>query len=167
MTQDLADDKSTLVHVMAWCLTAPSHYLNQCLSRSITSYGITRLQWVNRLCRKQRETSKLHFTGPLGGESTVDILQCIFVNEDIWISINISLKFVSNGQINNNPALVQIMAWRRPGDKPLSEPMMVRLLSHMCVTRPQCVKDLSDLNSFRVASLALGGTVWRAWVTIK
>ena len=29
------------------------------------------------------------------------------------------------------------MAWRRPGDKPLSEPMMVVLPTHMCVTRPQ------------------------------
>ena len=31
------------------------------------------------------------------------------------------------------------MAWRRPGDKPLSEPMMVCLLTHICVTRPQWV----------------------------
>ena len=44
--------------------------------------------------------------------------------------------------INNIPALVQIMAWRRPGDKPLSEPMMVSLLTHICVTRPQWVIDL-------------------------
>ena len=29
------------------------------------------------------------------------------------------------------------MVWRRPGDKPLSEPMMVNLLTHICVTRPQ------------------------------
>ena len=42
--------------------------------------------------------------------------------------------------INNIPALVQIMAWRRPDDKPLSEPMMVSLLTHICVTRPQWVK---------------------------
>ena len=47
-------------------------------------------------------------------------------------------------QINNNPALVQIMAWRRPGDKPLSEPMMVSLLTHICVTRPQWVKWRSN-----------------------
>ena len=38
--------------------------------------------------------------------------------------MNISLKFVSHGTINNIPALVQIMAWRRSGDKPLSEPMI-------------------------------------------
>ena len=36
-------------------------------------------------------------------------------------SIKISLKFVHKGPINNIPALVQMMAWRRPGDKPLSE----------------------------------------------
>ena len=38
------------------------------------------------------------------------------------------------------PALVQIMAWRRPGDRPLSEPMMVSLPTHICVARPQWVK---------------------------
>ena len=43
------------------------------------------------------------------------------------------------GQISNIPALVQIMAWRRWGDKPLSEPMMVNFPTHMCVTRPQWV----------------------------
>ena len=37
-------------------------------------------------------------------------------------------------------ALVQKLAWRRPGDKPLSEPMLVCLLTHICVTRPQWVK---------------------------
>ena len=66
-----------------------------------------------------------------------DIFKCIFLNENIQISIKISLKFVPKGQINNIPALVRIMAWRRPGDKPLSEPMMVSLLTHICVTRPQ------------------------------
>ena len=35
------------------------------------------------------------------------------------------------------------MAWRRPGDKPLSEPMMVSLLTHICVTRPQWVNKLN------------------------
>ena len=53
--------------------------------------------------------------------------QMHFFNENVWISIKISLKFVPKVQINNIPALVQIMAWCRPGDKPLSEPMMVRL----------------------------------------
>ena len=48
---------------------------------------------------------------------------------------------VPKGPIDNIPALVQIMAWRRPGDKPLSEPMMARLLTHICVTRPQWVNS--------------------------
>ena len=68
---------------------------------------------------------------------------CIFLNENIWISINISLKFVPKGRINNIPALVQIMAWCRLGDKPLSEPMVVELLTHICVTRPQWVNILT------------------------
>ena len=55
-------------------------------------------------------------------------------------SIEISLKFVSKSSINNIPALVQIMAWLRPGAKSLPEPMMDNLLTHICVTRPQWVK---------------------------
>ena len=39
--------------------------------------------------------------------------------------------------------MVQIMAWRRPGDKPLSEPMMVSLPTHICVARPQWVNSLA------------------------
>ena len=57
--------------------------------------------------------------------------------------IEISLKFVPKGPINNIPALVQIMAWRRAGDKPLSEPIMVSLTTHICVTRLQWVNDVS------------------------
>ena len=66
-----------------------------------------------------------------------DIFKCIFFNENVRIHIKVSLKFVPKGQINNIPALVQIMAWRRSGDKPLSEPMMVSLTTQICVTRPQ------------------------------
>ena len=47
-----------------------------------------------------------------------DIFNCIFLNENVWISIKISLNFTPKGPINNIPELVQIMAWRRPGDKP-------------------------------------------------
>ena len=39
--------------------------------------------------------------------------------KNIWMSIKISLTFVSKGPINNIPALGQIMAWRRRGDKPI------------------------------------------------
>ena len=66
-----------------------------------------------------------------------DTFNRIFINENVRISITFSLKFVPKGPINNIPALDQIMAWRRPGDRPLSEPVMVSLLTHICLTRPQ------------------------------
>ena len=68
-----------------------------------------------------------------------DMFKWIFVNENVWIPIKISLKFVSRGPINITQALVHLMAWRRPGDKPFSEPMVARLLTHICVVRPQWV----------------------------
>ena len=71
-----------------------------------------------------------------------DIFKRIFFNENFWILIKISLKFVPKGPINNIPAFVQIMAWRRSGDKPLSERMMANLPTHICVTRPQWVKPM-------------------------
>ena len=67
------------------------------------------------------------------------IFTCIFFNENCCILIKLSLKYVRKGPINNNSALVQIMAWRRSGYKPLSEPMMISLPTHICVTRPQWV----------------------------
>ena len=45
-------------------------------------------------------------------------------------------------RINNIPALVQIMAWRRPGDRPLSEPMTVKLLTHIYVTGLNQLKNV-------------------------
>ena len=69
-----------------------------------------------------------------------DNFKCILLNENVWIMVKNSLKFVPKVTINNIPALVQIMAWRRPGDKPLSEPMLVSLPTHICVTRSQWVK---------------------------
>ena len=54
-----------------------------------------------------------------------------FLNENVLNSLNISLKFISKGPINNIPALVQIIA------KPLSAPIMIILVTHMYVTRHQ------------------------------
>ena len=59
------------------------------------------------------------------------IFKCIYLNKNVWISIKISFKFVPKGPINNIPGLIQIMAWCQPGDNPLSEPMMVKLLRHI------------------------------------
>ena len=80
-----------------------------------------------------------------------DNFKRIFMNENIRISIHISLKFVPKGLINNIRALVQVMAWRRPGAKPLSGPMMVKSPMHICVTRPQWVNwDLLQIMSLPI-----------------
>ena len=86
--------------------------------------------------------------------------KCIFFNKNFWIPIKISLKFVPKGLINNIPSLVQIMVWRRLGAKPLSEPMRVSLLTHICVTRPQWVKDHWDIVNLEINSSKICETLW-------
>ena len=68
------------------------------------------------------------------------------MNKNVIISIKISVNFAPKGPINNVRALVQIiMNWRRPGEKPLSEPKMDRLPTHIWVTQPQWVNLTSRL----------------------
>ena len=123
-----------------WCETLPcvtgEHSLNA-FCRMLTSdknaaksSGTNDNEYLNTLRPKQNGR---HFTD--------DIFTCIFLNENVWIPIEISPKFVPQGPINNIPALVQIMAWRRSADKPLSEPLMIILLTHICITRPQWVNS--------------------------
>ena len=64
-----------------------------------------------------------------------------FLKENVYISIKISLNLISKGPINNDPALVQIIAWHRQVDKPLSEPLMSSLPTRICDARPQRVKS--------------------------
>ena len=109
MSLDSTDDLSRLFQLMAWCHQATSHYLSQCWPRSLSPYDVTRPQWVNSLRPRQNG----HFFAD-------DTFKRIFLNENIRIAIKISLNFVPKGLINNIPALVLIMAWLRPGDKPLS-----------------------------------------------
>ena len=91
--------------------------------------------------------SHIHVLTHWGRDKMDAIFQTPFSNryswmKNVWIVNKISLKFVPNVPINNIPALVQIMAWRRSGDKLLSEPMMDSLLTHICVTRPQWVNNM-------------------------
>ena len=76
-----------------------------------------------------------------GRHFTYHIFKCILLNETACILLKFSFTFVPEVWINNIPALVEIMAWRQPGDKPLSEPIVVNLLMHICVTRPLWVKS--------------------------
>ena len=93
----------------------------------------------NRACKfwskilpqmKDLERSKFNSSHPgqIGRHFTDDIFRCIFVNEKFCILINISLKFIPKGQRKNIPGLVQIMAWCRIGDNPLSEPMLIQFI---------------------------------------
>ena len=73
----------------------------------------------------------------IGHQLADDMFKYFFLNENASFSIKVSLMVLPEGPIDNNPAFVQILVWRRLGDTPLSEPMMVRLLTHICTTRPQ------------------------------
>ena len=106
MSLDFTDDQSTLVQVMAWCCQATIHYLNQYWLNSLSACGVTRPQWVN---------SSHH--GQNGCHFADNIFKCTFMNEKFYILIRISLKFVPQGPIDNIPASVRIMAWRRLGYK--------------------------------------------------
>ena len=108
-----------LVQIMAWCRKATSHYLKQCCGNSTSADGICPL-YVNTL--RPRHNGR-HFED--------SIFKCIFLNEIILILIKISLKFILKSPINTIAALVQIMAWHWPGNKPWSESVMIILLTLM------------------------------------
>ena len=118
---------AALVQIMAWCWTG-NKPLAEAVLACFSDGCVTQPPWVNTSRPRQN-----------GRRVADDSFKYISLNENVWIPIKISLKFVPKGPINNIPALVQIMAWCRPGNKPLSEPMMVSLPTHICVTRPQWV----------------------------
>ena len=76
-----------------------------------------------------------------------DSFKCNFLDENEGIPLKISLTFVSKGPIDNIRSLVQIMAWRLPCYRPLSDPVMGSLWTHVCVTRSQWVKPPDHQNS--------------------
>ena len=98
-------------------------------------------------CRCSVSTRTASFN-PNSASKETTFTNAFFLNENVWILIQILLKFVRKGPINNIPALVQIMAWRRPGNKPLSEPMIVSLPLHLSVTQPKWVNSVAS-NKFR------------------
>ena len=119
-------------------------YIKSCLcpARALTCAAyVTPVECINRMVirillntLRPRQDGR-HFAD--------DIFTYNFLNENCCILISFSLKYVHKGPIDKNPALVQIMAWRRSGDKPLCEPMMISLPTHICVTRPQWVNHIA------------------------
>ena len=65
------------------------------------------------------------------------IWQITFSNEFSWMTMN---EFRLGFHRINIPALIQIYAWHRPGDKTLSVPILVRLPTRICVTWSQLFK---------------------------
>ena len=70
----------------------------------------------NVVCKMVAILSRLQYVnssppGQTGLHLAHDIFRSVFMNEKFCILIKISLKFVPKGPIDNNPALVQIMAW--------------------------------------------------------
>ena len=80
---------------------------------------------------KRQQTSNwvlIHLTlDKMAATLADDDFKCNFLNENDRIPIRILLKFVPKSPVDNKPALVQVMAWRRTGDKTLPEPMLTQL----------------------------------------
>ena len=132
-------------NVLNWCLFW--HYVTHQTPPEIMSrYPVHHLLQYEQIKSKFCESPSPRFDTlrpRQNGRHFADkIFKCIFLNENVWISLTISLKCVPKVRIKNIPALVQIMAWRQPGGKPWSEPMMVNLLTHICVTQLQWVKHV-------------------------
>ena len=149
MTLGLTDDKSTLVQVMAWCRQATSHYLSQCWSSSMSPCGVIRQQPVRDDVTMWRHLSlagRTHKMIPEWQDMTSWILVDLssadglvpvgwFHNlKQYWLIIIIIIILCqsfnslrpSDGYMRQYTilSLVQIMACRLVGAKPLSEPML-------------------------------------------
>ena len=100
----------------------PNNYWNTCRRHRHTCIEIificTRGLFVNSFNSSP--------TGQNGRHVADNIFNRIFLNENVSISIQISLKFVCKGQVDNKSALVQVMAWRWTGDKPLPKFMLTQ-----------------------------------------
>ena len=130
----------------SWLINRHPSVLNSCILLAVPNFFMFLIfpvfiikHLVNTLSPRQNER---HFAD--------DTFKCIFLKENVSISIKISRKFVPKNPIDNISGLFQIMAWRRPGDKPLSEAMMVSLLMHICFAQPQWVKIFTEVSNLWV-----------------
>ena len=140
--------------LLDYCFKRHIYWMYQCVpiclrenQRQSNIYSTDTCQTVNRLRLRQNGQ---HFAD--------DIFKCIFLNEDIWILINVSLKFVPKGQINNIPALVQLMAWHCLDTKPLSVTIVAYFTdAYMC--RSASVSQNPLLPSNTILSHRSGSTL--------
>ena len=153
--------------LVAWL--APSHYLNQCWNNVNRTPGnifqsnfkqntiifieenafqnVVHNVLMQKTCNSGVSGMELHLfcintlRPRQNGQHLPDgIFNCILLNQNVQISMRISLMFIPKGSINNIPALDLIMASHHSGEKPLSRPMVVNLLMNICVICPQWFK---------------------------
>ena len=123
-----------------WIYDSFTHYWCSSATFVIFSFSTTSHSSCSCKCVSVKEMQLTH----RGRGKSATIWQTTFSNAFSWMKmyefrLRFPWIFFPKIQINNIPALIQIMAWRWPRDKPLFEQMMISLLTHVCVTRPQCV----------------------------
>ena len=114
---------SALVQIMTWRRPGDKPLPEPIMVSLLTHICITWLQWVNSAVLYAITINTLRLRQN-GRHFTDAVFKSFFLNENFWIGNNMSLKCVPQGLINNISLLVQVMAYCRSGDKPLSEPMM-------------------------------------------
>ena len=126
-------------------------FLHRSLAKQLVVKLLQRLFiWdTSYLCQRRRSWDHRHWfaffvclNNTLRPRQMASIFQTAFLNAFSWMKMHgFWLKFHWSLflRVQNNiiPALVQIMACRLVGAKPLSEPMLVIFVTHICVTRPQ------------------------------
>ena len=116
----------TLNQIMSSFMVSPGHdKLSLCILLACPLIGT----WKMPYSHIEAEAKWMHFPD--------DILKSIFVNENVWFRFKFHLSLFLRVQLTIFQQWFRwCMAWRRSGDKPLSEPM-VSLLMHICITQPQ------------------------------
>ena len=90
----------------------------------LSRFFMIQFSWSKNVIRETGQHLTHHPLDKMAAILADDNFKCISLNENYRIPIYISLKFFPKGPIDNKPALVQVMAWRRTGDKPLPELML-------------------------------------------
>ena len=121
-----------LVQIIAWRCPGDKPLPGPIMVSLLTHICITWILWVNSAVLYAITINTLRLRQN-GRHFTDEVFKCFFLNENFWISNNMSLKCVPQGLIDNISSLVQVMAYCRSGDKPLYEPIMALITdAYMC-----------------------------------
>ena len=119
--------------LLVWCAHRECHIYSLYCEEvwmwcgQFTAYQHLKTSWnIIMLTIKPHDTVNSSSSGHNSSHSADGTFKPIFIKENYCILIRISLKFVPKGPIDNKPVLVQVMAWRRSGDKPLPEPTLAQ-----------------------------------------